>query len=227
MQIGYLQTDLFVSRLSRIDDLTQKESEYKGEAGYPILFDNAQICKMLTLAGAGPNDVFFDLGCGWGQNLKIALTEFNVKRDIGIESNKKRWQKARNRLKRLDFPNERWHVIKGKYETLLEGKSTEEKLEEATIVFFGILSDPENIDSLENKLSRGCKLIWYYNCSFLRSCLIERNTLSMFQKCHSPGQHQNLTGCGAWFFGAVLHCTWKRSQAPASCGMNYRMITSR
>ena len=53
---------------SKIDDIDTNN----GELGPAILFTNPEIRRMLKLAGAGQRDVFFDLGCGWGQNLIIA-----------------------------------------------------------------------------------------------------------------------------------------------------------
>ena len=68
--------------------------------GHAIYFPNQDIRRMLRLAKAGRNDVFYDLGSGWGQNLIIALTEFNVKKAVGFEINKSRREKAENRLRR-------------------------------------------------------------------------------------------------------------------------------
>ena len=58
---------------SLIDDVEIAEEDDKGR---PILFTNQEIRRMLTLAGVGSKDVFWDLGCGWGQNLIVALMEF-------------------------------------------------------------------------------------------------------------------------------------------------------
>ena len=40
---------------------------------------------MLSLAGAGPSDVVYDLGCGDGRVLFAAVDEFNVSRAVGYE----------------------------------------------------------------------------------------------------------------------------------------------
>lgn len=42
---------------------------------------------MLKLAGAGPDDVVYDLGCGDGRILFTAVEEFSVKRAVGYELN--------------------------------------------------------------------------------------------------------------------------------------------
>ena len=43
--------------------------------------------KMLELAGAGEDDVVYDLGCGDGRILFTAVEDFNVKRAMGYELN--------------------------------------------------------------------------------------------------------------------------------------------
>lgn len=42
---------------------------------------------MLKLAGAGPDDIVYDLGCGDGRILFTAVEEFSVKRAVGYELN--------------------------------------------------------------------------------------------------------------------------------------------
>jgi SAM-dependent methyltransferase len=42
---------------------------------------------MLKLAGVGPNDVVFDLGCGDGRILFTAIEEFGAKRAVGYDIN--------------------------------------------------------------------------------------------------------------------------------------------
>jgi precorrin-6B methylase 2 len=46
---------------------------------------------MLRLAGAGPRDIVYDLGCGDGRILIIAVKEFNVRKAVGIESDYERF----------------------------------------------------------------------------------------------------------------------------------------
>src|SRR5260370_40381040 len=52
-----------VSFRSMIDDVRLDDDESKG---YPILFTNQAIRKMLQLANASPRDVFYALGSGCG-----------------------------------------------------------------------------------------------------------------------------------------------------------------
>lgn len=132
--------------------------------GPPILFTNAGIRKMLTLVKAGRNDIFYDLGCGWAQNLIVAATEFNVKKCVGIERLKPRYLKAKERVKRRSLSN-RIRIVKGEFDDLLEGK-LDVDIKEATIVLYALDTDKEILDKLSKGLQQGCRLVYYYIALF-------------------------------------------------------------
>ncbi len=46
---------------------------------------------MLTLAGAGSEDIVYDLGCGDGRILIVAVEEFGVRKAVGIEKDYSRY----------------------------------------------------------------------------------------------------------------------------------------
>jgi precorrin-6B methylase 2 len=146
-----------------IDDIRLPERRPKW--GWPVLFTNHDIRKMLGLANATENDIFYDLGCGWGQNLIVALTEFKVKKAIGVEVDKKSWEKARTRLEKLHNPDS-WNVIRGEFEDLFLDKIDDVDLSEATIVFYGLAPAKSVLRGLERKLRKNCRLITYFNCLF-------------------------------------------------------------
>jgi predicted RNA methylase len=54
---------------------------------------------MLRLAEAGPEDIVYDLGCGDGRILIIAVKEFNVKKAVGIEKDPERYKIAIENVK--------------------------------------------------------------------------------------------------------------------------------
>lgn len=62
---------------------------------------NRHIRKLLRLAGATKGDVFYDLGCGVGQLCVVAVTEFGVRKAVGIEMHHGRAEKAAARVKEL------------------------------------------------------------------------------------------------------------------------------
>ena len=55
--------------------------------------------EMLSLAGAGPSDVVYDLGCGDGRVLFTAVDEFNVSKAIGYELDKEMVEALEKRIK--------------------------------------------------------------------------------------------------------------------------------
>lgn len=148
---------------SLIDDI--RLPEHRPKWGWPILFTNQDIRKMLKLAKPTKNDIFYDLGCGWGQNLLIALTEFKVKKVVGIEDDKKNWKKATQRLEKV-YGSKNWDIVRGEFEDLFSDKINEVDLSEATIVFYGLAPAKSVLRGLEKKLRKGCRLITYFNCLF-------------------------------------------------------------
>lgn len=148
---------------SLIDDVEMSDFDKNGP---PILFQDPDIRKMLNLAKAKEDDIFYDLGSGWGQNLIIALTEFNVKRAIGIEDVQSRCHQSKERIKKFSITESRGNVIKDDIDDLLDDKLLDANISEATIVFYGLQTDSDLLDKLRTKLQDGCRLLYYYNCLF-------------------------------------------------------------
>jgi precorrin-6B methylase 2 len=146
-----------------IDDVMLDDDESKG---YPILFTNQEIRKMLHLARASPRDVFYDLGSGWGQNLIVALTEFGVKRAVGIERDRERHHVSQERLERRRISSNQGSVVQEKFERILSGRNKDFKLSDATIVFYGLSTDKRTLDGIERHLKKGSRLVYYYRCLF-------------------------------------------------------------
>ena len=152
---------------SIIDDLSRFDEDLQG---IPYLFTNQDIRKMLRLAKVGKNDIFFDLGSGWGQNLIIALTEFHVKKAIGIENNSERNKISLKRLERLEkigITKEQFTVIDADFEyEFLKGKVKEHKLYDATCIFYGLSTSKSLLDKIEKNMKKGTKFVCYYDCLF-------------------------------------------------------------
>ena len=152
---------------SIIDDVSRSDEDLQG---VPYLFTNQDIRKMLHLAKVGKNDVFLDLGSGWGQNLIIALTEFHVKKAIGIENNSERnkiSQKRSQRLKKIGITEDRWDVIDADFEhEFLKGKVKDHKLSDATCVFYGLSTDKSLLNKIEKNMKKDCRFVCYYDCLF-------------------------------------------------------------
>ena len=150
-------------RGSQIDDV--RIGWPKSGLGPPILFTNIEIRRMLRLAGTRESDVFYDLGCGWAQNLLVAASEFGVKKCVGIERDERRHLKARRRVRARSLSH-RIKIIRGNFEDLVDGDLDEGSIEEATILFYGLSTSAELLDRLSERMRSGCRLVYYYNTLF-------------------------------------------------------------
>lgn len=143
------------------------------ELGEPILFTNPEIRRMIRLADPKQDDVFFDLGCGWGQNLIAFASESRIKKCVGIESNESRYVEAKRRVSRWpEHVSSKITIVKGDLFELLKKGYVEEggvraDLKQATIIFFGLHIERVDIDSIQRWLrtnqQEGCKLLYYFN----------------------------------------------------------------
>ncbi len=107
---------------------------------------------MLKIANAGPNDIVYDLGCGDGRILVIALREFDVKKAVGVEIREDKVREAIENLKKAGVLN-RAKVI--------HGDMFEVDISEATIVtLFLLTSVNEKLKpKLERELKRGTRVV--------------------------------------------------------------------
>lgn len=146
-----------------IDDV--RLSHVCSDIGYPILFTNQEIRRMLRLADAREEEVLFDLGSGWGQNLIIAATEFGVRTCVGVERLKPRYRKSLERIRNLSLSNQ-ISVYHAQFEDLVDGLITGVSLGSATIVIYALETDEELTKQLSSQLKPGCRLLYYYNALF-------------------------------------------------------------
>ncbi len=154
-----------MTRRSLIDDVTLEDEDVKGD---PILFTNQEIRKMLNLTNVGPDDVFYDLGSGWGQNLILALTEAGAGKVVGIEKDRDRREVSLKRLdrwarKRPELKG-RYSVVQGDFDDLLEDEMEGASLKEATVVFYGLSTYKELVQGFEKhwKGRRGRRLVYHW-----------------------------------------------------------------
>jgi SAM-dependent methyltransferase len=117
----------------------------------PEAFQSNQfIRKLMQLAGASKDDVFFDLGCGVGQLCVIAVKEFRVERAVGIEIDKGRAKKARLRIQTTGLSD--------RVEIRL-GDLWDSDLSEATIAYYGLTEWDQDVEDFGRKLRPGCRLV--------------------------------------------------------------------
>lgn len=145
-----------------------------GFKGPPICFPNYELRDLLKLGKANRDDVFFDIGSGWGQTIILALTEFDISKAVGFEKDTDRHEKAFRRrenwlTQRQDIKPNRWNLVKGDFEYLLRnGKLKGESLKDATLIFYGLSNTPDVLKAIRKawKGTSGRRLIYYHNCAF-------------------------------------------------------------
>ncbi len=148
--------------------------------GHPIRLTNPEIRRMLRLANPSKDDVFYDLGSGFAQNLIIGAFEFRLKKCVGVEKEETRFLIARERVEKWigskRISRNQIKVKRNTIEKLIEDKVLGANLKEATIIYYGLdpsvpLEENEGIlDSLDQYgLQHGCKIIThFYNGIFPR-----------------------------------------------------------
>jgi SAM-dependent methyltransferase len=111
---------------------------------------NRHIRKLLTIARATKSDVFYDLGCGRGQLCIVAVTEFGVKRAVGIEMHGGRAEKAAAQVERLGLSDR----IEIRNEDFMDSD-----LRDATVAYCGHYEDEEDVSHFERELRAGSRFV--------------------------------------------------------------------
>jgi len=108
--------------------------------------------EMLRLAGAGPGDVLYDLGCGDGRVVLAAVEEYNVDRAVGLEINPRMAEATRMKV----YDRE----LQGRI-AVLEADFFQEDLSEATIVtlYLTTMGNSRLRPKLEKELKPGARVV--------------------------------------------------------------------
>jgi len=106
--------------------------------------------KIMRLARASKGDVFYDLGCGRGRLCVVAVTEFGVRKAVGIELHRGRAAKAAESIQELGLADR----IEIRNEDFMESD-----LGDATVVYSGLGEVEEDVEFFESNLKAGCRLV--------------------------------------------------------------------
>lgn len=111
---------------------------------------NRHIRKLLNLARATKKDVFYDLGCGRGQLCVVAVTEFGVKRAVGIEMHSGRAAKAAAYVEKLGLSDR----IEIRNEDFMDSD-----IHDATVVYCGTYEMEEDVAHFGAGLRAGSRFV--------------------------------------------------------------------
>ena len=120
-------------------------------SGNEVQLPKDSLRKIFEFLNLDESDVFYHLGCGVGEGIKIALQEFHVKNAIGVDNNKEKIQQA-IKLK------EKNHLSRGEF--LCENVTTA-KIDDATAILFWF-TDTEIIEKMKKRfqsLKHGSRIV--------------------------------------------------------------------
>ena len=120
-------------------------------SGNEVQLPEDSLRKIFEFLNLNENDVFYHLGCGNGEGIKIALEEFHVKNAIGVDNDKKKIQQAKKLI-------EKNNLNTGKF--LCEDVVTA-KIDNATTILFWF-TDTEIIGKMKKRfqsLKHGCRIV--------------------------------------------------------------------
>ena len=80
-------------------------------SGNEVQLPDDSLRKVFEFLNLDENDIFYHLGCGDGEGIKIALQEFHVKNAIGVDNNKEKIQRAIKLITKNHLDGDPW--IKG------------------------------------------------------------------------------------------------------------------
>ncbi len=108
--------------------------------------------KMLELAGAGSDDIVYDLGAGDGRVVIIAVREFGVKKAVGVEIRDDLVREAKKKIEELG--------IKGRAEIIREDMFKADISDATIVTLFLLTSVNERLrPKLEAELRPGTRVV--------------------------------------------------------------------
>ena len=120
-------------------------------SGNEVQLPEDSLRKIFEFLNLNENDIFYHLGCGDGEGIKIALQEFHVKNAIGVDNDKKKIQRAKKLAKKNNLEGEKF---------LCEDVLTA-KIDDATAILFWF-TDIEIIEKMKKRfqsLKHGCRIV--------------------------------------------------------------------
>jgi len=132
-------------------------------SGEDVQLPEKSLREIFKFTDLGENDIFYHLGCNDEKGIEMAISEFKVKKAIGIDRNSEKIENAKNNLERKN--------INGK---VICGNVEEVDISDATVILFWFTDEniiEKMLEKFEN-LKIGTKIITVW--SPLPDCLPEK-----------------------------------------------------
>ena len=119
-------------------------------SGEDVQLPDKSLREIFNFLNLGKNDIFYHLGCGNEKGVSIALTEYNVKKAVGIDNNPEKIRQAREILNKDNITGE-----------LICEDIQNSNILDATVILFWF-TDEKIINNMINKfkdLKSGTKIV--------------------------------------------------------------------
>ena len=118
--------------------------------GNPDVTTYDECLKIFDFAEMTSNDIFYDLGCGYGTVCIAAAENYNLRKNIGIEARIENFLEATNRVLEKDMDKN----------IILENKFIENvDFSDATLVYYTIKPNLHHILHLLKMIQNNCRII--------------------------------------------------------------------
>ena len=120
-------------------------------SGNEVQLPDDSLRKIFEFLNLDENDIFYHLGCGDGEGIKIALQEFHVKNAIGIDNDKEKIQRAKQLTEKNQLKDAKF---------LCDDVITA-KIDDATVILFWF-TDTEIVEKMKKRfqsLKNGCRIV--------------------------------------------------------------------
>ena len=125
-------------------------NDFQNFFGNPDITTFEECLKIFDFAEMTSNDIFYDLGCGYGTVCISAAENYNPKKNIGIEARFENFLEATNRIleKNLDA-----HII-------LKNEFIENvNFSDATLIYYSVKPNLNHIQHLTKMIQEDCRII--------------------------------------------------------------------
>lgn len=127
-----------------------KMSKGCGGSDNPDITTEDESRRLFRIVGANRKDIFYDLGCGYGNPCIVAARDFKIRKVVGIEYCRDNYLEAFHRIMEKRLTDKIW---------LWHGSVQKSDFSDGTLVYCTLEPNLEIIKHIEKQLKRNCRLI--------------------------------------------------------------------
>ena len=124
--------------------------DFESFFGNPDITTYDESLKIFDFAEMTSNDVFYDLGCGYGTVCIAAAEKYNPKKNIGVEARIENFLEATNRV--LEKEMEKNIVLENKFIENMD-------FSDATLIYYSVKPNLNHILHLMKMIQKDCRIV--------------------------------------------------------------------